>query len=437
MTTSFPQVLLALAAGIGLIVLLTVKFRVHAFFALFLACFVVGLGVQLPFADIINTMKDGFGHILRSLGFIIMLGTMLGVILEHTGATRVMAAAILKLVGEKRAATAMGITGFIVGLPIFCDSGYIVLSGLNRSVAKRSGVPILVMSVSLASGLYAVHCLIPPHPGATAAAGIIGADIGKLILTGAVVAIPAAIAGCWWASFMGKRIPVTENGHDHEDEALPDMPAWKAFLPIILPIVLIGLGAFSDLQKGGSLLHVLGDPVIALAVGVLLAFYTGKNWKRTAVSHLMSEAAEKAGGILVIIGAGGAFGAILATTKIGDHFSSSLQLGHIGIIFPFLLAVLLKTAQGSSTVAIITAASIIQPLLPVLGLDSDNGRLLCMLALGGGSMMISHANDAYFWVISKFSGLEMNPMLKVYSGATILMGVVTFAIVYLLSVFML
>ena len=151
----------------------------------------------------------------------------------------------------------------------------------------------------------------------------------------------------------------------------------------------------------------------------------------------MSEAAEKAGGILVIIGAGGAFGAILATTKIGDHFSSSLQLGHIGIIFPFLLAVLLKTAQGSSTVAIITSASIIQPLLPVLGLDSDTGRLLCMLALGGGSMMISHANDAYFWVISKFSGLEMKPMLKVYSGATIVMGVVTFAIVYVMSVLML
>ncbi|RPD40884.1 GntP family permease [Chitinophaga barathri] len=437
MTTSFLQVLLSLAAGIGLIVLLTVRFRVHAFFALFLACFAVGLGVQLPFTEIINTMKDGFGHILRSLGFIIMLGTMLGVILEYTGATRVMAAAILKIVGEKRAAVAMGITGFIVGLPIFCDSGYIVLSGLNRSVARRSGASILVMSVSLASGLYAVHCLIPPHPGATAAAGIIGADIGKLILTGALVAIPAAVAGCWWAAFMGKRIPVTDTTEEHEPEELPDTPAWKAFLPIILPIVLIATGAFSDLQKGGGVWHVFGDPVVALAVGVLLAFYTGKNWKRAAVSHLMTEAAEKAGGILVIIGAGGAFGAILATTKIGDHFSSSLQLGHIGIIFPFLLTVLLKTAQGSSTVAIITAASIIQPLLPVLGLDSDMGRLLCMLALGGGSMMISHANDAYFWVISKFSGLEMNPMLKVYSGATIIMGMVTFAIVYALSLILL
>lgn len=437
MTPTFLQVLLSLAAGIGLIVLLTVKFRVHAFFALFLACFVVGLGVQLSVAEIVTAMKEGFGHILKNLGFVIMLGTMLGVVLEHTGSTRVMAAFILKLVGEKNAAAAMGITGFIVGLPIFCDSGYIVLSGLNRSVAKRSGISILVMSVSLASGLYAVHCLIPPHPGATAAAGIIGADIGKLILMGILTAVPAAFIGCWWASYMGKKIPVTAMETEDETETLPDIPVWKAFLPIIIPIILIGIGAFSDLQKGATILHVLGDPVIALFIGMILAFFTGTNWKRDAVSKLMQEAAEKAGGILVIIGAGGAFGAVLATTKLGDHFNNSLSLGNLGIIFPFLLAFLLKTAQGSSTVAIITAASIIHPLLPALGLDSDMGKLLCMLALGGGSMMISHANDAYFWVISKFSGLEMKPMLKVYSVATLLMGLTTLVIVYVLSLFLL
>lgn len=435
MSTAFLQVLLSLAAGIGLIVWLTVKFRVHAFFALFLACFVVGLGVELSFAEIITAMKEGFGHILKNLGFVIMLGTMLGVMLEHSGATRVMAAAILKFVGEKNAAVAMGITGFIVGLPIFCDSGYIVLSGLNRSVARRSGVSILVMSVSLASGLYAVHCLVPPHPGATAAAGIIGADIGKLILTGSLVAIPAAIAGCWWAAFMGKRIPVNDVEEDEtETQDIPNIPVWRAFLPILVPILLIGLGAFGDMAGGLKIFHVLGDPVIALFIGVLLAF---RSFRKDTMSKLMMEAAEKAGSILVIIGAGGAFGAVLAITNIGAHFSETLHLGNLGIIFPFLLTALLKTAQGSSTVAIITTASIIQPLLPALGLDSEMGRLLCMLALGGGSMMISHANDAYFWVISKFSGLEMQPMLKVYSAATMLMGLTTLCMVYLLSWFLL
>lgn len=433
MTASFIQVLLSLAAGISLIVLLTVKFRVHAFFALFLACFVVGLGVQLPFAKIITVMKEGFGHIMQSLGFIIVLGTMLGVILEHTGATRVMAAAILKLVGEKRAATAMGITGFIVGLPIFCDSGYIVLSGLNRSVSGRSGAPLLVMSVSLASGLYAVHCLIPPHPGATAAAGTIGADIGRLILMGTAVAIPAAIAGCWWASWMGKKVAGPTVHTPEEDAPLPATPAWKAFLPIAIPILLIALGAFTKMQHGSGVLQILGDPVVALSAGVLLALYTGTGWKKAEVSRLMLEASEKAGGILVIIGAGGAFGAILATTDLGTHLSDALPLSQLGLFFPFLLAVLLKTAQGSSTVAIITAAAIVNQLLPRLGLDSEQGRLLCMLALGAGSMSISHANDAYFWVISKFSGLEMQPMLKVYSVATLLMGITAFLAVLALS----
>jgi GntP family gluconate:H+ symporter len=152
---------------------------------------------------------------------------------------------------------------------------------------------------------------------------------------------------------------------------------------------------------------------------------------------LLQEAAEKAGGILVIIGAGGAFGAVLAAAKIGEHVSGALPLGSFGIVFPFLLAALLKTAQGSSTVAIITAASIIQPLLPALGLDSNMGRLLCILALGGGSMTLSHANDAYFWVITKFSGLEMRTMLKVYSLATLWMGLTTLVIVYILSLFLL
>lgn len=441
MTTAFLQVMLSLAAGIALIVLLTAKYRVHAFFALFLACFVVGLGVQLPVNDIITAMKEGFGNILKSLGFIIVLGTMLGVILEHTGSTQVMAAFILRLVGERFAAAAMGITGFIVGLPIFCDSGYIVLSGLNKSVARRTGISIVTMSVSLAAGLYAVHCLIPPHPGATAAAGIIHADLGKLILTGIAVAILPTIVGCWWAHYAGSKIQVADEEEVPASREIPDMPVWKAFLPVLVPIVLIAIGAFSDMAKSapgaGTIFHLLGNPVIALLIGVILAFLSVPSWDRHTTGQLMTEAVEKAGSILVIIGAGGAFGAVLAGTKIGEHFSEALHLGSLGIIFPFLLASLLKTAQGSSTVAIITAASVIQPLLPALGLDSETGRLLCMLALGGGSMMISHANDAYFWVISKFSGLEMKAMLKVYSVATLLMGITTLVIVYILSILLL
>jgi GntP family gluconate:H+ symporter len=439
MDISLARVLICLVAGIAVIVLLTAKWRVHAFFALAIACFLVGLGVGMPLANVLTSVKDGFGNILKSLGFIIVLGTTLGVILEHSGATRVMANAILKRVGEKRSALAMSLTGFIVGLPIFCDSGYIVLSGLNKSLARTTGISMVIMAVSLATGLYAVHCLIPPHPGAAAAAGIIGVDYGKLILTGIGVAIPAMAAGYLWASYAGKKIPVVIADDEEIIVSNTQLPSpLKAFLPVAVPILLIAIKSFFSVEHTIvnpfiNIFITLGDPIIALAIGVLLAFNCLRSWDKETISKLLQEGGEKAGGILVIIGAGGAFGAVLAATKIGNHLSDALPLASMGIFFPFLITFVLKTAQGSSTVAIITAASIVLPLLPSLGLNNEKGHLLCVLAMGAGSMMISHANDAYFWVIAKFSGLEMNTMLKVYSVATICMGITSFIIVYLLS----
>lgn len=439
MTLSFWYLLLCLTAGIALIVLLTARYKAPAFFALLLAGLLVGLSVHLPLAETINTLKDGFGNILKSLGLIVILGTTLGVMLEYTGSTGVMAGYILKKTGEKHAAWAMSITGFIVGLPIFCDSGFIVLSGLNKNLARRAGVPITVMSASLATGLYAVHCLIPPHPGSSAAAGIIGADVGRLMIYGAIVATPAMIVGNLWAKYAGGKFIETDAEAEMATEPVSNQPSVvKAFLPIIVPLLLIALKSFFTVETGSNFKWLspilsLGDPVAALMVGVLLSFNCKRNWKQAELSKLLQDATEKAGGILIIIGAGGAFGAILAATKIGSHFSDVFNLGYLGIFFPFLLAFILKTAQGSSTVAIITAASIVQPLLNTLGLDTETGRLLCVLAMGAGSMMISHANDAYFWVIAKFSGLEMKTMLRVYSIATVLMGITAISMVYILS----
>lgn len=438
MTQSFLQVLIALLAAITIIVWLTARLRVHPFFALLLASFVVGLGVQLPVIDIVNTMKDGFGNIMRSLGFIIVLGTALGVILERNGSTSVMANYILKKIGKRYPALAMSITGFIVGLPIFCDSGFIVLSGLNITLAKRTGIPVIIMAVSMATGLYSVHCLIPPHPGAAAAAGIIGVSYGKLIITGIIIAIPAMIAGYLYAGYAGRKIPVTYRDEEKKAETvitivLPSV--LNSFLPVVVPIILIAVKSMlaTDLQGGWKLFSFLGDPVMALSVGVILALLANKNLDKEKINSWLQVSAEKAGGILVIIGAGGAFGAVLAATKIGEHFSSVLPLAGMGILFPFLLTSVLKTAQGSSTVAIITAASIVQPLLPVLGFISPDSKLLCVLAMGAGSMMVSHANDAYFWVIAKFEKIDMATMFKVYSVATVIMGLTTFLMVYLLS----
>jgi GntP family gluconate:H+ symporter len=439
MTASFLQLQISLIAGVALIIVLTAKFKVHAFFALLLACFVTGMGVQMPPADIIATVKDGFGSIMKSLGLIIVLGTTLGVLLHHTGSTKVMAEYLLRKTGRHNAPLAMSITGFIVGLPIFCDSGYIVLSGLNRSMAKRTGIAAAVMSVTLATGLYSVHCLIPPHPGAAAAATAISVEYGRLIVYGIIIAIPAMLAGFAWARFAGRKERKAEEEEDYEEEPVKHPPAvLMAFLPVIIPILLIAIKSFLTIDAKVptgwlAVFSTLGDPVMALLAGVLLALAAGKGWTKNSLGHLLQEGAEKAGSILVIIGAGGAFGAVLAATNIGQHFSSAVSLSSLGILFPFLLTVVLKTAQGSSTVAIITAASVIQPLLASLGLQTDDGRLLCVLSMGAGSMMISHANDAYFWVITRFSGLETKTMFRVYSVATLLMGLTAFAAVYILS----
>jgi len=441
MTTSFVQSSFFLLAGIAFIVLLTAKYHIHAFYALLIACFIVGVGVQIPFASILIAMKEGFGRIMQSLGFIIVLGTTLGVLLEHSGSTRVMSNFIIKKTGEKKASLAMSIAGFIVGLPVFCDSGYIVMSGLNQSLAKRTGISVVTMAVSLATGLYSVHCLIPPHPGATAAAATIGLDLGKLILIGTAVAVPGMIIGHVWSLYAGKKLPHVAATSEHVDHA-PAPSAVMAFLPVIVPIILITINSFFVIEKNSNsflqkTFSALGEPVIALSVGIVMALGNFHKLTNKHLGELLREGAEKAGGILIIIGAGGAFGAVLAAARIGEQFSEAIDLHALGIFFPFLLTVILKTAQGSSTVAIITAASIVLPLLPALGLDSEKGKLLAVLSMGAGSMMISHANDAYFWVISRFSGLEMKTMLKTYSVATVLMGSVTLLVVYILSLLLL
>lgn len=440
----FTYLMICLLAGIGTIVLLTVKYRVHAFFALILACFVVGIPMQMPVAGIIDLIKEGFGNMMKSLSLIIILGVTLGVLLEHSGSTAVMAKYILKKVGEKRAALSLSLTGLIAGMPLFCDSGFIVLSGLNKPLARRTGISVATLAGCLSTGLYAVHCFIPPHPGASGAAGIIGVDMGKLIVMGLLVATPAMFAGYLWSVYAGKKYAPLLTEEDEEPVVSGQLRyepgVIRSFLPVLVPVLLIGARSFLSVEAvevSGwlNILFIAGNPVIALIAGVLLALSNISKDKRGTLNTLMEEAIAKAGVILVIIGAGGAFGSVLAAAHIGESFQNTLPLASMGLLFPFLLAFLLKTAQGSSTVAIITAASIVLPLLPAMGLDQPDGKVLAVLSMGAGSMMISHANDSYFWVIAKLSGLDMNTMLRVYSLATLFMGVVSIMVIYLLSLF--
>lgn len=422
------------------VILLTSRFKFNAFFALVLVALALALATN-SLDKVVPTLKTGFGNTLMAIGLIILFGTTIGVVLDKTGATYAMAHYILGLTGKDKAARAIAITGFMAGLPIFCDSGFIVLSGLNKSLSRASGVSIVRMAGSLAIALYTLHCLIPPHPGITAAAGIMNGSLGNLVLIGVMIALPAAVVGYLWIKIVSARFGGDEDaGKEPEDLSARKLPGTlPSFLPVVLPLVMIMFSSFMALIPGAlppsvmPMVQFLGDPVIALLVGVGLALMLVPRENFSKINDMFAEAIDKAGPILAITAAGGAFGAVIKATGIGDQVSGLVSESNLGLIVPFALAAMLKTAQGSSTVAAITAASIVASMLAPLGLDSDMGRTLALLSIGAGSMMISHANDSYFWVVTKFSDISPNSTLKVYSTATVAVSLTSFAIIWILS----
>ncbi len=442
---SLAAVSILVATSIIAIIYLTSSLKLKAFAALFLVSVFLAF-TTLPADTVVSTIKEGFGNTMASIGFLIIFGAMIGITLDRTGATISIANYILSKTGEKRSAQAIGITGFITGLPIFCDSGYIILSGLAKSFSARSKVPMAFMATVLATSLYSVHCLIPPHPGALAAAGIIGVNVGNLILIGILFAVPGALAAWFWSKLMVKNrnyAPAAEP--DAEDrikhEKLPS--ALMSFLPIVVPLLLITFRSLITLfdRDGTSLIfkifRIPGEPVFALAIGVLLSLFLLRKKDIESMNSVFSEAIEKAGPILIVTAAGGMFGMVIRETGIGEAAGKLMAGTGAGLLVPFLIAALMKTAQGSSTVAIITTASFIVPMLEMLGLGSEWGRILAMLSMGAGSMIVSHANDSYFWVISSFSGLDIKTTLRVYSSSTLVMGIVIFACVWVSSILLL
>ncbi len=427
------------------IIILTSRLKLKAFVALFLVSVFLAF-TTLPPATVMTTIKEGFGNTMASIGFLIIFGAIIGIALDRTGATLSIANYILSKTGPERSVGAIGITGFITGLPIFCDSGYIILSGLAKSFSARSKVAIPLMATVLATSLYSVHCLIPPHPGALAAAGIFNVNVGNLIVIGILFALPGALAAWAWSRVMVRGrdyLPAVLKGNDDIPEK-KELPApILSFMPIVIPLLLITLKSLISLfdKEGVTFLAKVfrfpGEPVFALAVGVLLALLLIRKKSIDSMNSIFSEAIEKAGPILIVTAAGGMFGMVIKATGIGEEAGKLLAGTGIGLIVPFLIAAVMKTAQGSSTVAIITTASFVAPMLSMLGLDSEWGRLLSMLAMGAGSMIVSHANDSYFWVISSFSDIDMNTTLRVYSSSTIIMGITVFILVWITSLFLL
>ena len=436
------EILIALVIVVILMVVAATKFNFHPFLSLLLAAIAMGFIGGLNEEEVIKTLMNGFGKTLGSIGIIIAFGTIIGAYLEKSGGAKALANWVLKKIGNKRSPLAVNITGFFVSIPVYCDSGFIILSSLNKAISKETKIPLVVLGVSLAAGLYATHVFVPPTPGPLAAAAALDADLGLVILLGLVVAVPVSLVGMLWAKFVGKKLRSNSIKDVTEENKPVNLPktGWS-FAPIVTPIVLIALKSFSTYPalpfgEGAikEIIGFIGNPIIALFIGVFLAFkLKGKESKETHMNWVTSGLRE-AGIIILITGAGGAFGAILRATGVGDIIGANFSNMQMGLLVPFIIAAVLKTAQGSSTVAIITTAAIIAPILGSFGLDSSFGRALSVLAVGAGAMTVSHLNDSFFWVVAQFTEMDTATALKSQTVSTFFQGLTGIIIVMLMGI---
>jgi GntP family gluconate:H+ symporter len=431
MTEELIRLLAGLVISITALVLLNRFLKLHAFFCLLLAAIILGIITKIPFPHIIAAMQTGFGTLLGQIGFIVALGACLGMVMEKTGAMHVIAQKILKIFGERRSRFAMTMLGLLVGIPVFCDSGFIILSRLIPTIAVQSSVPGSSLALALSTGLYTTHSLVPPTPGPLAAAANLGLteNLGMVILVGVIASIPVGLTGYFLAKTFGKKFKIEIKESFQPTTHLIIKP-WKAFLPLVTPILLITLATFPKALGitgvFGQLMSTLGQPFIALAIGLLLAIpliqTTDKEWPQWLTTALMD-----AGIILLITGAGGAFGTVIKESGLENIlkvvFTDYKVSGVAFICFAFFIAALLKTAQGSTTSSMIITTSLIAPLVVAAGFQNSVQMTTLVIAVGSGGMCVSHANDSYFWVVSQFGGITPADALKNFTRITFFQGI--------------
>ncbi|WP_226037048.1 GntP family permease [Aquibacillus saliphilus] len=442
--------ILVIVFGVLFVIFATAKLRLHPFISLIIASFAIGIIAGLPLADVVEAVNGGFGGLMSSIGLVIIFGTIIGVILEKSGAALRMAEVVLRLVGEKRPQLAMSLIGGIVSIPVFCDSGYVILSSLKKALAKKAKVTIASMAIALSTGLFATHTLVPPTPGPIAAAGNIGAEnyLGTVILMGLIVVIPVIFAGYLWAMKVGTKIKVEGEGEEGTGFSYEEivkqfgaMPtASKSFAPIVVPILLIAFSSFlTFMELVGPLVNVflfLGSPVVALLIGVLFAFLLMPSYDEETLTNWIGVGIKEAAPILLITGAGGAFGSVIKATPVAEFIQgfadSGIFTGALFIFIPFLIAAALKTAQGSSTAALVITSTLVAPLLIQVGIDGAVPLALVVMSIGAGAMVVSHVNDSYFWVVKEFSGMSVTQAYKAQTAGTLVQGLVAIIVTFLL-----
>ena len=452
--------------AIILMILMISKFKVHPFLALMSISLVLAIVAGIDLSKIPAMIGVGFSGTFKSIGIVIIFGTIIGTVLEKTGAALKLADMVVKLVGQRHPELAMLIMGWVVGIPVFCDSGFVVLNSIREALYKKISASPVAMSVALSGGLYASHVFIPPTPGPIAAAGTLGlgGNLLLVIIMGTVVSVPVLVAVYFFSNSFAKCVTISDKEADatitasYEEllKKFGKLPCgFLSLAPIIMPIIFMAVGSVVDvLAKQGMLdkaallpkiFLFLGNPIIALAIGVIFCvFLLAETKKMREFDHITNESLKIAGPILFITAAGGVLGNVITEAGFVNFIKENAStIKAVGIFFPFIISAVLKTAQGSSTVAIITTASIMgafsdgNSLMYILGFTSEISAALCVMAIASGAMCVSHANDSYFWVVTNFSKMTADQGYRTQTAMTFIMGVVGMISVYILSLVLL
>jgi len=434
------SLLLAVGLGIGLLLLLILYFRVQAFLSLLIASIVVGLLAGMNPADITDTVQKGMGGTLGFVATVVGLGAMFGAILEHTGGANTIANYLLRRMGEKRAPLAMTLTGFLVAIPVFFDVAFIILVPMIYALQRRTGKSLLLFAIPLLAGLAITHAFVPPTPGPVAVADIIGVDLGSVILIGFIVGIPTAlVSGLWFGKYISQRImveaPVAETSDPMPKEQHPPigligfligLPIFLILLSTLIDSGIVGRNMAPSLKAG---LELIGHPFSALIIANLLAWYLlgiRRGLKKEQLFEISTKSMAPAGTIILLTGAGGVFKQVLVDTGAGEMLATTMSDWGIPIlVFAFLAASLIRVIQGSATVAMITAAGLVAPLLA--NTSFNNWELAALvIAIASGASIFSHVNDSGFWLVGQYLGISEKQTFRSFSMMTTLLAITGF-----------
>ena len=429
--------LLSIFIVIAWIILGTSFTKLHPFIVLLIAAVILSILLGIAPLDATGLIFKGFFKIIKNIGLLILFGTIIGTALEQSNGTLALAKGIIKSLQKLPLPYAVSCIGYLVSIPVFCDAAFVILSQLNKTLSYQTKTPMVGLTVALSTGLFAPHVLVPPTPGPLAAAANLNLEnLILLIGVGGSIALILIFVGGWYGNYLIKKnkyIESNESSKNSHTEKIIELPNFSnAILPILVPISLMCLGTLLKIVPsfiGLEYLMFLTKPSAALGIGLLFAFRLLINQPKKNINKVIKKGFKQAIPILVITGMGGALGRVIQTIPLEDYALEVSTFSGFGILIPFIIAALLKTAQGSSTVAIITTSSIIFPLLSVLGLDSEMGKVWAIMALGVGSMTVSHANDSYFWIVSQMSDMDVKTAYRTHTVGTLLQGTVGIIVV--------